>query len=686
MDLDDLDAPKRAPSRLSRFAPKGSKIKPKTEPAVSSEPPSHQSVESDLKKEEFDSKTSLPVNLVAAAKAKNETPVSHDLVSMDVDAKPEEQPKDEDMELNQNGEDEVVREIDVYFNPSMDPNTKLYVFQCPLRPLWRPYAFDESCEEVRVKTGSLEVEVDLALDVDSMNYDQDADPQILITKQTLTSSSMPPIATGYAVGVLVGNKLHLNPVHAVVQLRPSFRQSRCEGSRKKNDSTTSNLEGSMKEEDLKEEKPIVSAKKQNKPSASNEQIKDTGEKWIPLKYHGATSDASARYLQKMVEPDESPIQFSMSRDDYLNTLCPGTLIDSNGSNYPSRRILLSLPLEERFKTLLLKGPPIHRFDALKNFAPEASVEDTLGVLCRHARLVQGLWVPKSSLLYGQGIEVLAREYVLLLFSKDPIIRDSELPRHPQLLKAVRDALSTLAIYRLTLSDWKFKEPPDVSFIKLYPNIVNKEEQAWADREKPIRDSIFRGRDKPTLKNSANDPGTLKSSIKQTSKSSNGGQSRMPMSDETRQALPKILNKIFKDHKVCSFQQICQRLREMAVSKTSHPKGDAKEVLAAAKGVDAPMEELQAVIGQVAINIHGVYVPKSSPDHPDCNDFRKVVIDLFLAEGPNAKLKKASIVEAAKLQLKVDDIPQAVYQKVLSEICVSTKGSCWVLKTGDGNSR
>lgn len=71
----------------------------------------------------------------------------------------------------------------------------------------------------------------------------------------------------------------------------------------------------------------------------------------------------------------------------------------------------------------------------------------------------------------------------------------------------------------------------------------------------------------------------------------------------------------------SFQQICQRLREMAVSKTSRPKGDAKEVLAAAKGVDAPIEELQDVIGQVAINIHGVYVPKSSPDHPECDAFR-----------------------------------------------------------------
>lgn len=60
---------------------------------------------------------------------------------------------------------------------------------------------------------------------------------------------------------------------------------------------------------------------------------------------------------------------------------------------------------------------------------------------------------------------------------------------------------------------------------------------------------------------------------------------------------------------------------MAVSQTYLPKGTPKEAVAAAKGVDAPVEELQAVIGQVAINIHGVYVAKSSPDHPDCDMFR-----------------------------------------------------------------
>lgn len=42
--------------------------------------------------------------------------------------------------------------------------------------------------------------------------------------------------------------------------------------------------------------------------------------------------------------------------------------------------------------------------------------------------------------------------------------------------------------------------------------------------------------------------------------------------------------------------------------------------------------------------------------------RKVVIDLFLAEGPNAKLRKAHITEAANMKLK--DMSEAAYKKVI----------------------
>ncbi|CAK9152437.1 unnamed protein product [Ilex paraguariensis] len=465
---------------------------------------------------------------------------------------------------------------------------------------------------------------------------------------------------------------------------------------------TSNVEDTIELEKLTEEKPLGPSNKQKKQlgvsseqkqqlGVLSEQNKDIGESWVPLKYFGSKSDVSARYLENMVAHEGSPIQFLMSPYDYVNSLCPSSSNENNKTKGPSRRFLLSLPLEDRYKTWLLEGPPVHRFDALKHLAPSDSIEDVLGVLQKLAQLVQGLWVPKSSVLYGRdgGVEALARDYILLLFSKNPVINNAQLPSQPQLGKAMKGILNVLAVERPAFNDWKFKEPQDMSFIKLHSNIVKEQEQAWERLEKAITDHVFGGRSRPGMKNSLKPnsddrPVTLKNSNKVASRKFNGTPSRMPMSDETREALPKALQKLLQTYKVCSFQQICQRLREMAVSESARPKGVAREAIAAANGVDAPPEELLTIISQVAINIHDVFVLKSSLDHPQYDELRKVVIDLFIAEGRNAKLKKAAIVEAAKMRLNREITPNE-YQKVLSELCVS-QGSAWVLKSGDGNPK
>ncbi|KAK2977029.1 hypothetical protein RJ640_011087 [Escallonia rubra] len=285
MDLDDFDGPSRAaPSRIGRFAPKNSRPKPtpKPEPPSSSQPPP---VPTPIKKEESDSRPPLvdstgnePSSVGAAA-----TPAANGAVKMDIEAVPD--------------------------SPEVDPieeDDELYILQYPLKPCWRPYALDEQCEEVRVKPASAEVEIELSVDVDSNNYDHDADSRVRMTKQILSSSSKPPPATGYSVGVLMGNKgdrvwapakrekkdgtsgpspmlksknrsLHLNPIHAVVQLRPSMQHIKSVGSRK------SNVEDVAMLEEPNEEKSVGPSKKQNKrPGAANEQNEDTDEAQVTI--------------------------------------------------------------------------------------------------------------------------------------------------------------------------------------------------------------------------------------------------------------------------------------------------------------------------------------------------------------------------------------------------------------------
>jgi len=54
---------------------------------------------------------------------------------------------------------------------------------------------------------------------------------------------------------------------------------------------------------------------------------------------------------------------------------------------------------------------------------------------------------------------------------------------------------------------------------------------------------------------------------------------------------------------------------MAVSKAMLSKGDSKIAVDAAHSLDGPHNELMAVINEVACEIHGYYVLKSSQDDP-----------------------------------------------------------------------
>ncbi|PKI78569.1 hypothetical protein CRG98_001041 [Punica granatum] len=641
MDFDDNPPP--APTRTTRFAPKSAKAAlkpPKSEPAPR---PKLEALEAkagpqsdSISPGEQESKAQVG----GAVLAKAEASISNGTADMEVDSKLEVE-KAEPMETEEEDgavEDEIVREIDVFFNASIDAKT-----------------------QVRVKPRSAEVEVDLSIDVESRNYDTECSSQLKSTKQTLTSSWKPPCATSYAVGILIGNKLHLNPIHSVVQLRPSMEHLYPEGSKMKN-YVTSNQEGSVKMEGS-EEKAGPSRKQGKQLEPPSKEETDEEEHWVPLVYHGAQSDLSARYIQKLVTKQCSPIHFAMNP------------------------VLLSLPLDERIKKILCEAPYAHRYSALRYYAPDVSDEVFLGVLQKYGILVQGCWVAKTSLVVKDPLESLARDYILLGFSKDPVIRKSVLPHPKALSDHVKKFLNIFAVERPSLDDWKFKQPTDVSFLKKHPDIVNSQSQQWENNERKIMDFLNKkGRPNAREENNMNNAKlrqprmvTKEAKSSKIDRTTVKDPSRTTMSSETREALPKALQKVFQNQKVCSYQIICERLRGQAVSESTNPKADARMARNAAQAVDSP-EELREVLNRIAVNIHGFYVLKSSPDHPELDPLRRVVMDLFIGKGPEAKLKKGEVIEAAKISLK-RDISKNEFEKVITDICES-KGSFWVLNSGN----
>ncbi|XP_010548346.1 PREDICTED: DNA-directed RNA polymerase III subunit RPC5 [Tarenaya hassleriana] len=672
MDLDELEGTREVSARPRKFAP-GRAGKPKPKPK--SEPKQETAVKAEPKPSHVDTPADAPP-------AKVEPPPVYDgAVKMEIDSKVdkesesmEAEPINEDRHEQQisveeeEEQDAVVREIDVFFNPGIDSDTKLYVIQFPLRPSWRAYDLNERCEEVRVKPSTCEVEIDLSIDVHSENYDKDFGSKLNMSKQTLGTTWRPPPALNYAVGVLIGDELHLNPVHAVAQLRPCIG---CLSSTGKKKQTA--------------EESVGTSKRMNKGMQSSAEEKTVPEvSWVTHKY--LHSEFSSRYLQGMITKERSSIDFNMSPDDYIDSLCPGGSSRSSKSNSQSRRDLLSMSLEERVKQLLCEGSPLLRYSVLKHYAPDHSDEDVLGVLQQHALLVQGWWTPRTRLLNLDGPMAGARDYVLTLFSKDTTIKYSQVDAAGRNKERVKELLKTLAKDRSLLSDWKFKEATDTSFIKRYPDIVKKQEVVWKSIEDKIMPLIqgAKGKTDGRRNISAKPIPTVNT---QTAVHSEKGPTRNPpaprvrrtMSEETRRALPKALKEVFQTHKVCSFQMICQGLRELAVSKANNPKAtDTNMARNAAFGADAPTEELEEVISEVAVNIHGSYVLKSSHDHPEYDPLRKVVIDLFCGLGPGARIKKDH-VKVACLRVLGRDLTDNEYKKVMNDICESNN-STWGIQT------
>lgn len=123
MDLDDLDAPSQVPSRVSRFAPKSSKLKPK---------PKSESLDPVLPKREVDQTAPKAEPQEFDVKKKEEEveaepKTENGFVKMEVDsvAEAKEEPKENDSMEVETEEDVVVREIDVFFNPKINENTQV---------------------------------------------------------------------------------------------------------------------------------------------------------------------------------------------------------------------------------------------------------------------------------------------------------------------------------------------------------------------------------------------------------------------------------------------------------------------------------------------------------------------------------------------------------------------------------
>lgn len=133
---------------------------------------------------------------------------------------------------------------------------------------------------------------------------------------------------------------------------------------------------------------------------------------------------------------------------------------------------------------------MYRFATLKHFAPKCSTDDVLKLISHHAYLVQGLWVSRSSLLFEEHNQVIARDYCLYLFHKSTLI-SNDILKSVRIVKfdVLKKLISPFARERYSLEDWKFKEPTDKDFIKNYQHVVEDQINVWSSQEKVLRNAL-----------------------------------------------------------------------------------------------------------------------------------------------------------------------------------------------------
>jgi len=513
-----------------------------------------------------------------------------------------------------------------------------------------------------VKPLSSEVEVDLSVNKQSENYDQEA--PLGLTKQTLSSSKAEDVSD-YAVGVLKGNLVHLNHIDAVVQLRPSMPHVISGRAYNRQALQSREMNGGASGS------KAPSRKGSERPEDSKDHTEDS-EPWISLTYQPAGSNIATKYHDK-ISNEGVPIDFTMSKSDYVMSLCPGASTSSKHINKcQAIREMLLLPLEERLKKWFTEVSEVNQFDALKHLAPTYSEEEILKALPDYAYLVRGLWVCKSSLLFDDGYAS-KRDRILLEFTKRESIPEKILQVwiKPDDLRRKR-ILIPLCKRRGVLKDYKFISS-DMSFIKHYPHIVNEQESAWSTHEMNLQESLevsnkvawnTRKSTRPNVDSKGPNPNTSK-----------GRDGPAQGSD-----VLSVLGTVFTANKVRSMQAVVRDLRQLAAKYASNRKDGSKlQALSNAAKSCASLshDELKHSISLVAAAVHDVFVAK-----PEVKvSLRNVLIFLFRKKEPNATLTKQEILATAATYLK-KEITDREYHQAVTEICISTEDGHLVLKSGD----
>eukprot|EP00039_Didymoeca_costata_P010944 m.149504 g.149504 ORF g.149504 m.149504 type:complete len:632 (-) comp15014_c0_seq2:2304-4199(-) len=623
-------------------------------------------------------------------------------------------------------EDPVVQEHNVYL--SQELADRLYLLQYPLRPRKRPYGNTKTKPQVRVKPEQDKLEMKFELNTNSNTYDREKGKEIaeeagqtgpsstvhmrenstLMDAHVLRSTKV-PMRTHYVTGIWKDDGLHLTPLKAILQLRPSFDHLN-DIDKKKQDKGKDALQAS----EGTEEKPvnlifkrIENEKTQaaRKRSHNYMQQQSDAEAWINVEYHSKDSHQAATARRDLLAKQSNrKMEYEDGNDAWLAKLTDPTFSSEYAeplkqtNNMPGDReeevrgntplyAIRKMPLGQQIQTLMTQAE-IMQFATIASFVTSNEETSILNHLEDCAWLVQGAWIIKSmfvapkegkftssgtsSLMYMRGRDYILQQFYLKkkLIPQD-IISCTKLTAEDT--KIILRKFGVLRVQSDGRSRWEFRYPEDSEFFSRYPRAIQRQAEEWETRSEQILSDLTV--DVPMESQDANNDNfnntniTLPAGMKSAPKVAFADTISLTDGASANIHLQEITAAVLQQHGICSILT----LQDLAV-EVFKSKGLPHDV--SENDVRTSLDAIGTKTVSPAANHGGILYVLADPPHKDAAPYVDLILGLY---EKTVKIKRSDINKACTdAGLKV--IPTNVYQKIMHEFAEKA-GNHWVLKSG-----
>ncbi|CAG0880164.1 unnamed protein product [Darwinula stevensoni] len=389
----------------------------------------------------------------------------------------------------------------------------------------------------RVKPKQKRLELTLAVNTESPNYDQSKGEQIAINvdgldappstalyprgymdKRVLDSKLAVQNADRYAIGVMAGGVLHISPLAAILHMRPSFDYLNVgdERRRKKEAQEEDSAEGEEEGEAEMVTVKFASDRRRIRDKTRRyhaQQTQAAEEPWVSLNTNSISSQSSELTRMHLVSGTKEDWigELSLPLMEYLKHLTPSegseeSPVDNAAhgrslENLP-RKLLQMLPISNRVEALM-RNAKLLPFKGVLSLVGTGEVISTLKALQGCSVLVQGNWVLRSDILYPKDtisaksgipsdLMCRARDYLLYRYTTTRHVERKQLAHVTRLPNEELEDIFRGVAEPQGSAGWEFQLPFDAEFISKYPDVVQRQSMLWEARSQQLLRSFQEG--------------------------------------------------------------------------------------------------------------------------------------------------------------------------------------------------